>query len=186
MYTYTFTAVIIYVVQSRKSVNCIEDFSKPIPKFVFLTVQFGPNVVTCQFTMECVSDVIHKTCNTYPVIVLLSFNWYNYIGAHRWDHKAVWCIQHWWLQLCSMASASLHAIFFVDSEIYRCFIVMCPGLIILEIEVIIACYTLDTEIPFPDILTMSLCMHAHILYGLQFSVGSYKANSACIAVTVIT
>jgi len=54
-----------------------------------------------------------------------------------------------------MASASLHAIFFVDSEIYR-FIVMCPGLIILEIEVIIACYTLDTEIPFP--MTFLPCM----------------------------
>ena len=85
-----------------------------------------------------------------------------------------------------MASASLHAIFFVDSEIYRCFIVMCPGLIILEIEVIIACYTLDTDtIPY-DILTIYEFMHAHILYGLQFSVGSYKANSAGIAVTVIT
>jgi len=62
MYTYTFTAFIIYVVQSCKSVNYIEElFETNIPMQVcFLTVQFGPNVVTCQFTIVCVSDVIHK------------------------------------------------------------------------------------------------------------------------------
>jgi len=60
MYTYTFTAFIIYVVQSRKPVNYIEELFETRTQVCFLTVQFGPNVVTCQFTMVCVSDVIHK------------------------------------------------------------------------------------------------------------------------------